>query len=194
MDGAYLKEYELELQGRSRIYTDVEEITADNIFEVLSQAISIHEINMQEILFLIRYERGFQPIKPVREKVVREEINIEVSDNLANQIVEFKLGYNYGNPITYVQRGNKDISGSSPDSDDNAISALNEMNDAEMPKVGNFTDFGKAIEYGQRTKRKPHRTPDSLANSQQRIVFDDFDRDLADMEIKDWEGEQHDTR
>ena len=121
MDGAYLKEYELELQGRSRIYTDVEEITADNIFEVLSQAISIHEINMQEILFLIRYERGFQPIKPVREKVVREEINIEVQDNLANQIVEFKLGYNYGNPITYVQRGNKDISGSSPDSDDNAI-------------------------------------------------------------------------
>ena len=74
------------------------------------------------------------------------------------------------------------------------IANLNEMNDAEMPKVGNFTDFGKAIEYGQRTKRKPHRTPDSLANSQQRIVFDDFDRDLADMEIKDWEGEQHDTR
>jgi hypothetical protein len=33
-----------------------------------------------------------------------------------------------------------------------------------------------------------------VANSQQRIVFDDFDRDLADMEIKDWEGEQHDTR
>lgn len=131
MDGAYLKEYELELQGRNRIYTDVDEITVDNIFEVLSQAISIHEINMQEILFLIRYERGFQPIKPVREKVVREEINIEVSDNLANQIVEFKLGYNYGNPITYVQRGNKDISGSSPDSDDNAISALNEMNDSE---------------------------------------------------------------
>ena len=74
------------------------------------------------------------------------------------------------------------------------IENLNEMNDAEMPKVGNFTDFGKAIEYGQRTKRKPHRTPDSVANSQQRIVFDDFDRDLADMEIKDWEGEQHDTR
>ena len=74
------------------------------------------------------------------------------------------------------------------------IENLNEMNDAEMPKVGNFTDFGKAIEYGQRTKRKPHRTPDSLANSQQRIVFDDFDRDLVDMEIKDWEGEQHDTR
>lgn len=74
------------------------------------------------------------------------------------------------------------------------IANLNEMNDAEMPKMGDFSDFGKTIEYGKRTKRKPHRTPDSLANSQQRIVFDDFDRDLADMEIKDWEGEQHDTR
>lgn len=127
--GAYLKEYELELLGRSRIYTDVDEITVDNIFGVLEEAIAIHEINMQEILYLLRYEKGIQPL--IREKKVRDEINIEVADNLANQIVEFKLGYNYGNPITYVQRGNKDISGSPPDSDDNAISQLNEMNDAE---------------------------------------------------------------
>lgn len=128
-NGAYIKEYELELLGRTRIYTDVDEITVDNIFEVLNQAISIHNFNMYEILHLIQYEKGIQPL--VRKKTTREEINIEVSDNLANQIVEFKLGYNYGNPITYVQRGNKDISGSPPDSDDNAISELNEMNDAE---------------------------------------------------------------
>ena len=129
MNGAYLKEYELELLGRNRIYTDANEITVDNIFSVLSQAMTIHEINMQEILYLLRYEKGVQPL--VRKKIVRDDINIEVSDNLANQIVEFKLGYNYGNPITYVQRGNKDISGNHPDRDDNAISRLNEMNDAE---------------------------------------------------------------
>lgn len=129
MNGAYLKEYELELLGRNRIYTDADEITVDNIFSVLGQAMAIHEINMQEILYLLRYEKGVQPL--VREKIVRDDINIEVSDNLANQIVEFKLGYNYGNPITYVQRGNKDISGNHPDRDDNAISRLNEMNDAE---------------------------------------------------------------
>ena len=64
----------------------------------------------------------------------------------------------------------------------------------EMPGYGENHDYGKAIEYGHKFKRKPHRTPDSVANSQQRIVFDDFDRDIADMEIKDWEGEQHDTR
>lgn len=129
MDGAYLKEYDLELLGRKRIYTDADEITAKNIFGVLSQAMTIHEINMREELYLLRYEKGVQPL--VREKVVRDEINIEVSDNLANQIVEFKLGYNYGNQISYVQRGNKDISGGSPDEDDDAVSQLNEMNDFE---------------------------------------------------------------
>lgn len=129
MNGAYLKEYELELLGRNRIYTDAEEITVDNIFNVLNQAITIHEINMYQMLYLIRYEKGIQPL--VRKKTVRDDINIEVCDNLANQIVEFKLGYNYGNPISFVQRGNKDISGNSPEKDDEAITQLNEMNEAE---------------------------------------------------------------
>lgn len=74
------------------------------------------------------------------------------------------------------------------------IDHLNAINDAEMPKMGDFIDFGKTIEYGNRTKRKPRRTPDSLANSQQRIVFDDFDRDLANLEVKDWEGEIKDEK
>lgn len=73
------------------------------------------------------------------------------------------------------------------------IDHLNQMDADEMPKVGDFHDFGKVIEYGHKFKRKPHRTPDSLANSQQRIIFDDFDRDLADMEVKDWEGLHHDS-
>ena len=29
----------------------------------------------------------------------------------------------------------------------------------------------------------------SVANQQQRIVFDDYDREVADYEAKDWEGE-----
>lgn len=73
------------------------------------------------------------------------------------------------------------------------IDHLNQMDADELPKVGDFHDFGKVIEYGHKFKRKPHRTPDSLANSQQRIIFDDFDRDLADMEVKDWEGLHHDS-
>ena len=56
----------------------------------------------------------------------------------------------------------------------------------EGPQLGNYSDFGRAIEYGKRTKRKKHLTPDSI---QQHIVFGGDDRETADMEAKDWEGE-----
>lgn len=129
MTGAYTKDIETELLGRRRIYTDADEITPENIFRVLEDAAAIHAINANEILYLLRYEKGIQPL--VRKKEKRKEIDIRVSDNVANQIVEFKLSYNYGNPITYVQRGNKDIGGNPPSQDDDAITQLNEMNDAE---------------------------------------------------------------
>ena len=77
--------------------------------------------------------------------------------------------------------------------DAQTIMDLDAADNEELPGYGDMHDFGRAIEYGNKSKRKPHRTPDSLANSQQRIVFDDFDRDLADMEVKDWEGLHHDS-
>lgn len=129
MDGAYLKLRELELRGRKRIYTDADEITVENIFNVLQEAWIIHEINLQEILYLLEYEKGNQPL--VRQKTIRPEVDIKVADNLANQIVEFKLGYNWGNPISFVQKSTKDMSGNAPEKDDDAITQLNEMNDAE---------------------------------------------------------------
>jgi hypothetical protein len=52
-------------------------------------------------------------------------------------------------------------------------------------------DNGKGYGYGQKTKAKQHRTPDSVAMDQ-RIKFDDYDREVADYEVKDWEGEFHD--
>ena len=63
----------------------------------------------------------------------------------------------------------------------------------ELPKLGNYSDFGRAIEYGQRTKQKKHRTPDGEAMRQQRIVFTDEDREIADYEVQDWEGEHRQT-
>ena len=64
----------------------------------------------------------------------------------------------------------------------------------ELPKLGTYSDFGRAIEYGNRAKRKKHFTPDSI---QQRIIFDDDDKALAEMDannrIEDWEGERHDS-
>ena len=51
------------------------------------------------------------------------------------------------------------------------IDHLNEMDAQEMPGLGNFHDFGKSME-AVKYKRKPHRTPDSLANSKQLKLFD----------------------
>ena len=68
---------------------------------------------------------------------------------------------------------------------------LKEMDAEELPGLGQHHDYGKAIEYGKKFKRKPHRTPDSLANSrQQTIVFDDFDRETAQADVQEWEGSQ----
>jgi hypothetical protein len=55
----------------------------------------------------------------------------------------------------------------------------------ELPQVGNFSDFGKAIEYGKKTKAKHHRTPDGEAMRQQRIRFTDEDREAARKEAED---------
>ena len=53
---------------------------------------------------------------------------------------------------------------------------------AQMFSDNSRHDYGGVIEWGNRTKQRKHRTPDSLANAQQRIVFDDFDRETADCE------------
>ena len=64
----------------------------------------------------------------------------------------------------------------------------------ELPDLGNYHDFGRVIEWGNRTKQRKHRTPDSLAMSQQKIIFDDFDRDIAQAEVEEYEGEHHTDR
>lgn len=98
----------MELFGRKQIFTDELNIDATNILPVLSEAFTIHEMNRSEIQYLFEYARGKQPILK-REKEVRPEINERIVDNMASEILEFKLGYEFGSPITYVQRARKDM-------------------------------------------------------------------------------------
>ena len=63
------------------------------------------------------------------------------------------------------------------------LQSLADADRDELPQLGNYSDFGKVIEYRERAKALKHRTPDGEANRQQRIMFDDFDRDVADMEV-----------
>ena len=106
------------MYGRRVITTDVTEITAENIVEVLEEAMKLHEKNRSEIDYLWKYYKGEQPILQ-RSKTVRPEICNKIVENRANEIVSFKVGYLCGEPIQYVGRNCEE-------SVTNNIGALNE--------------------------------------------------------------------
>ncbi len=85
------------------IYSDVAEVTAENVCSVLKEALETHELNRDEIDYLYRYYKGEQPIWG-REKEARPEIKNIIVENRANEIVSFKTGYQVGEPIQYVSR------------------------------------------------------------------------------------------
>lgn len=91
------------MYGRRVITTDVAEITAENVVEVLEEAMKTHEKNRSEIEYLWKYYKGEQPILH-RNKTVRPEICNRIVENRANEIVSFKVGYLCGEPIQYVGR------------------------------------------------------------------------------------------
>lgn len=87
--------------GRIKITTSETKITRSNIVGVLNKAYLTHCVNQAQIEYLWRYYRGNQPILN-RTKVVRPEINNKIVENRANEIVSFKVGYMFGDPIQYV--------------------------------------------------------------------------------------------
>lgn len=116
----------MELKGRREIFTDVKEITKENIAKVLADAFEIHRLNVAEITYLQEYEKGKQPIL-TRVKEVRPEINNKIVENHAAEITAFKVGYVFGSPITFVQRASVDINGNNGKADDKRLAILNEM-------------------------------------------------------------------
>ncbi len=98
-----------DLHGRRVIYTGEKEITRKNVIDVLMKALSVHDKNRREILYLQKYERGIQPILE-RTKMYNAEINNRIVVNLASSIVTFKESEFAGEPIQYVSRkGNKGV-------------------------------------------------------------------------------------
>lgn len=91
----------MKLFGRTQIFTDVEEITSDNIVQVVDRATSVHNKNRSEITFLYNYYKGKQSILS-RHKDIRPEICNIITENWANAIVSFYVGYLCGSPIQYV--------------------------------------------------------------------------------------------
>lgn len=95
---------ERQLFGRREIFTDEAEITRDNVVNVLMKAVQVHSANSGEIQYLYNYYRGKTPILG-KKKEIRENINHKVAVNRAGEIVGFKLGYGFGEPIQYIRRG-----------------------------------------------------------------------------------------
>lgn len=142
-----------DMNGRKEIFTDARQIDESNIIGIVQKAMVIHEANVARMTYLLNYEEGIQPLH--REKTYRPDINCEAVDNVANEITEFKLGYNWGFPITLVQRGERDKSHPLKDYDGElppispeaqAITILNECYDAEnasakTQQLGRFVEI-----------------------------------------------------
>ena len=121
------RKLERNFEGRRTIYCNLkkDDLNEKTILEVLPEVLNIHNQNVAEIEYLDRYYKGHQPILS-KTKVVRPEINNKVLINHAFEIVEFKKAYVYGEPIQYVQKGEKDNGIINPE-----ISLMNKFMESE---------------------------------------------------------------
>lgn len=115
--------------GRKQIFTSETEITSENLIKVLRQAMIDFLPNAADCTELLKYEKGEQ--SKIRQKLYRTEIDYWTVENIANEITQFKVDFNWGNPITLIQRGEKDSGGKE---EAEAIAILNEYYDAEEIK------------------------------------------------------------
>lgn len=96
----------MDLFGRRKITAnyDEDQLDATAVARIISDSFSTHLANVTEIDYLLDYYKGKQEILN-KQKTVRVNINNKIVENNAYQIVEFKKGYVFGDPIQYVMRG-----------------------------------------------------------------------------------------
>lgn len=113
--------------GRKRIYTDEKRIDESNIVLVLGKAYTKHCENIMDIEFLLDYEAGVHPAIRDRQKAIRPDIDYKIEDNIAHYVTRFHIGYFWGTPAMYIQRGNSEVHETDSKIDDEGITGLNEM-------------------------------------------------------------------
>ncbi len=104
--------------GRKIAYTDVDRITPQNVVKVIGDCIGVFYWNKPAIRYLWRYYKGDQPAL-YRTKITNEDITNKIIENHAYEIVQFKVGQTYGEPIQFISR--KD--------DEQINKAVDELND-----------------------------------------------------------------
>lgn len=104
--------------GRKIAYTDVDKITPQNVVKVIGDCIGVFYGNKIAIRYLWRYYKGDQPTL-YRTKITNEDITNKIVENHAYEIVQFKVGQTYGEPVQFISR-----------KDDETINkAVDELND-----------------------------------------------------------------
>lgn len=89
--------------GRKIAYTNVEMINAKNVVKVIGSCIGAFYWNKTAIKYLWDYYKGDQPVL-YRTKLSNEDILNKVVENHAYEIVQFKVGQTYGEPIQFISR------------------------------------------------------------------------------------------
>ena len=87
--------------GRKIAYCDVDEINESNVVSVVGNCIGAFLYNKTAIKYLWDYFKGDQPAL-YRKKTIRDDVNNKVVENHAYEIVMFKTGQSYGEPIQLV--------------------------------------------------------------------------------------------
>lgn len=93
--------------GLSVAYTGESEITPLNAAHVIAKTYKVFERNRTLATYLWNYYKGDQPVL-YREKKVRDDITNRVVENHAYELVQFKNGQTYGEPVQYVSRQKSD--------------------------------------------------------------------------------------
>lgn len=118
MNTMYFQDLVRGCYGRKIAYTNVDTITANNVIKVIGSTIGIFNWNKPVIKYLWDYYKGDQPIL-YRHKLTNEDITNKIVENHAYEIVQFKVGQTYGEPIQFISR--KD--------DENINKAVDVLND-----------------------------------------------------------------
>ena len=87
--------------GRKIAYTSEEFIDESNVVSVLADTLGTFIHNKAAIQYLWDYKNGDQPIR-YRKKTIRDDVNNIVVENHAYEIVRFKNGQTFGEPVQFV--------------------------------------------------------------------------------------------
>ena len=98
---SYLQDLVRGQYGRKIAYVNTDEVTENNIVDLVGKTLGTFYFNKKIAKYLWDYVHGDQPIL-YRKKVVRDDIVNKVVENHAYEIVQFKVGQTYGEPLQCV--------------------------------------------------------------------------------------------